>query len=393
MEEINDSMMTLQTTIDAIRNNDKEKLEKLIGMMPLEKIKVEKSDSLLNIFLNVAVTLNRKEMVKLVIEKWREVYEIDEKLPFLANLMINPMYQVGILKFVMMVFPDYPYLEFMDDLIDYDLAADIPYICQKAIEVYGEQKRAVYEVIRDIADEKNNYLIYNFIISKLEKTADYAPVPKWVKNFLEPLPIPGENEIEIPKFEKPKYHIPNVEQSVEILTEGLESLGISIEDIDETKKVLGARLSIATDKDKIELLNPIMEKKALNDKQQDIELFRLLGPDNPIIDADLNSLKNYKYRMFLCDIFDYDDEIDDYNDWFNGVCEQCHLRIKERWHSVRMPNPTGGWKGCYCSIECLTNALNNKEIDDGNVELATRNMIDYISVTLNENGIQDRISK
>ncbi|GAH66577.1 unnamed protein product, partial [marine sediment metagenome] len=83
------------------------------------------------------------------------------------------------------------------------------------------------------------------------------------------------------------------------------------------------------------------------------ELFQIYGPANPLIDQDLTlpgpSNKYGGCRMFLCDVFDYNEEFDILEDWFTGACEECHLRIRKRWDSIRRPRPLGGWQGVYCS--------------------------------------------
>jgi len=32
---------------------------------------------------------------------------------------------------------------------------------------------------------------------------------------------------------------------------------------------------------------------------------------------------------------------------------ECHEKIEKKHYALRMPQLNGGWKGCYCSFECL----------------------------------------
>lgn len=183
---------------------------------------------------------------------------------------------------------------------------------------------------------------------------------------------------------------------VERLTDGLQFLGISFEDIDHARQVLRTQLSIATTEEKYQILRPVMENRARQQLSSDVVLFRILGPVNPVVDADLTSdgaCCNFGgCRMLTCIDFDrYDvdtDTFDDETDWFTGNCQICFLKIANRAHAVRMPLVHGGWRGCYCSIECLRNDYSTTAPN-----IAQRAMIDRIEGQLDEYGIQDRLER
>jgi hypothetical protein len=94
--------------------------------------------------------------------------------------------------------------------------------------------------------------------------------------------------------------------------------------------------------------------------------------------------------MLLCRCFeryDFDDDEDvvdeDPNlEWFAGYCLQCRLTILHKWYALRLPIPTGGWKGTYCSFKCLREASPN---------ILTTKLIDRIEVSIKKSGIQDRV--
>lgn len=62
-------------------------------------------------------------------------------------------------------------------------------------------------------------------------------------------------------------------------------------------------------------------------------------------------------RMFYCNEFnDYleDDVMDlEFSNWFVGHCDFCGKNIPIYDWAIRRPLPSGGWRGCYCSHECL----------------------------------------
>jgi hypothetical protein len=108
------------------------------------------------------------------------------------------------------------------------------------------------------------------------------------------------------------------------------------------------------------------------------ELFRVLGPCNPVIDVDLSSntpcCRYGGCRMFTCNEFETEyrgEEIDimlegdilPYIDWYTGYCSYCLKKIQNRFCAVRQPLVGGGWRGCYCSWNCVErNELDNNEL-------------------------------
>ena len=124
----------------------------------------------------------------------------------------------------------------------------------------------------------------------------------------------------------------------------------------------------------------------------DLWLFRLFGLSNPLVNQDLTRPgKSNLYggcRMFLCDVFDYDDEDHYVKDWFTGVCESCHLRIAHRWYALRKPRAHGGWLGEFCSWDCVRESMVEYEEEP---DLLVHELINIFEAEINEKGIQDRL--
>jgi len=172
----------------------------------------------------------------------------------------------------------------------------------------------------------------------------------------------------------------------------MSSNGITIGEIDSVKKFLKDKLSNSTRDEKIELLKPIFEKQHKLQMEKDGLLFRVFGPSNPLVNQDLTlDTPSSKYggcRMFITDVFDYNEEFDYVEDWFQGVCDECHFRIKYRWYALRKPRPHGGWVNCYCGFKCLRESL----LTDGEEpDLLTRELINIMEKEINKIGIQDRV--
>lgn len=86
---------------------------------------------------------------------------------------------------------------------------------------------------------------------------------------------------------------------------------------------------------------------------------RIFGPVNVILDRECISGMAGGCRMLTCCCRNFnqdeDDELDtDPSAWFSGNCDNCTARILNISHALRQPVLGGGWVGCYCCVECVT---------------------------------------
>lgn len=90
----------------------------------------------------------------------------------------------------------------------------------------------------------------------------------------------------------------------------------------------------------------------------------LYGPLSPPASVPIiNDVEWYRqYRML------YEPE-----NWYRGLCNQCHRRILDYRYCVRAPIVFDGWSGCFCSWECVLDWM----IPNG--DLLARNMVGYYS--------------
>ncbi len=138
-------------------------------------------------------------------------------------------------------------------------------------------------------------------------------------------------------------------------------------------------------------------QREINLVQDNVNLFRVLGPVNPSADIDYSELTidvkdDYGNltgetepdedkifggaRMFLDLTAEYDEEYDEHmSEWFFGSCIECHRRIKHKHYAVRQPIITGGWFGCYCSWDCVRE-YTQKIYENQNVSFRFRDLDD-----------------
>ena len=83
--------------------------------------------------------------------------------------------------------------------------------------------------------------------------------------------------------------------------------------------------------------------------------YRTWGPENRFIDRDC--VNNGPCRMLRCMCREAEEsDGEKKTEWFTGVCDRCNKKIRDPSHSIRYPHLSGGWKGCYCSFQCMRDA-------------------------------------
>ena len=388
---VSKSVGVIQLGIIHIKDDNVKGLGQVLNALPLANLG-NQADSLLSLYLSVCATYGRSKSVKIILGAWNVIYPKEEKIQILSKLFMMNNINLPTLSFVILSHDDYTYIEAMDDLMLADNSPEVITACGKADEIFGPQPYETYKIIREHAFEMGNYKVEEYAIANMEETAPYAPIPKWVKNYTDK-PLVKEDEMEIPKIGDIPFIVPPDEEAVEILTKGLTQNGISAGDLDQAREFLLEKLSTSTRQEKINILKPVMENQANQILSGDKVLFRIFGPANPLVNQDLTlNTPSSKYggcRMFLCDIFDFDEEFNVVLDWFRGVCDECHLRIRQRWHAVRRPRPHGGWEDAFCSWKCVRESL----VPDDRENLLARELINIFEKKINETGIQDRLSK
>lgn len=381
----------IQLAVLYIKNDNIDKLEQVLRVMPLESLK-DNSEDLLASFLGVCASYDRPEIAKLILERWKVIYPEEDKIQILSRLFLINKINLPTLSFVVLKHIDYTYVELMDDLIEFDSSPEVITACQKADEIFGAQPYETYKIVQEHAYELDNDNVYDYATDRMQTVAPYAPVPGWVKNYYNG-PLMTESELyKQVQTGDVSFEIPPDTEAVEILIGGLSHVGISVGDLENVKQYLLQKLSTSTRQEKIDMLKPIMENTAQQNLSGDVFIFRVFGPANPLVDQDLTlNTPSAKYggcRMFLCDVFDFNTEEDYVEDWFGGVCEQCNLRIRHRWHAVRKPRVHGGFVGCYCNWGCVRESV---FWDGEEPNLLAHELIDIFEKEVTETGIQDRL--
>ncbi len=402
-----------------IKNNRYNDLRKLLLLMPFEQMSAQTADNFFTTFLDLCAEYSRSDCIKLIYDKWDLVYPPNEKISVFSMMVMMPSMKASTLAYLNGVLLEdgerpkegvssgnrepFTYLGVMYDLVSHDSNPYLQQACKKTIEIFGEQPNYTYGLIMEIATD--NPEVYEFISFVYRKDSDYAKTPTWMGNFMtlsteskELDELPLESEYPLIVKEMGQFSIPDIGRILDLLTEGMDGTKESVEsksyqEYTDTRDKLRRILISATPQQKIEIVKPVMELRFQEGLQSDIELFRNSGPSNPMEDTYGDDLDYDGCRMFTCMVFDYNEEDQYFEDWYEGYCHQCNLRILRRWHAVRIPGEKGGWIGCFCSWKCTRESLDdvgyNPEMEPKTIQ---HMLIDLFEKQLHEVGIQDRIT-
>lgn len=397
MKSVNVSLGTaINALYEYIKSNQNEKVSKLLDKM--NSLNAETRKTLLKNCFVYAKNSDNKEVIRILLDSWSKNFDVEEndRDKFFSSLFGDNFYDVPLLSFAVISLGDYTYLMLAMDLIEQGNQPWITNALERAEIIFGPQSNETYseihKYIKSKGEEYSISYIMNFITARLGDTSNFAPTPKWIKNYFKS-DLPTEKEIqdmaekkyiielnkiiekEVKSMRKnPKKFVNKHFDSIKKFSEG-EIEG----DIEGAKKFISEKINE-------NYINEIYQASLIYDNQ----LWQWFGPCNPLINQkfDTDSI-NDKYggcRMFLCDYYDIDDDTEEELDWFIGYCEECSLRIKNRYYAVRMPRANGAWSGCYCSWTCT-----RKQVFD--YELMVNELIDHFEEKMNEEdfGIQDRI--
>jgi hypothetical protein len=127
-------------------------------------------------------------------------------------------------------------------------------------------------------------------------------------------------------------------------------------------------------------------------RENKYNLNRLFGPPNNIFGSHCSTSPNGVCRMLTCRCRDFDQDCEDCelivdtnpNGWFSGSCDFCSLKILDPCYAIRYPIKNGGWDGCFCSMECMTEAP-PRDLDE-----LTSSRVDMMTEIIESDGIYDR---
>lgn len=391
-----DTIYSVKLFFESISARSKALIEKSFDVLRINLLPAESQDKLLHMVVSLCTDAGDKEVMKLIFDLWTTVYPDTERIPIYITLLYDNVYTLDELLFVFDVFDELTFINAIDSLagaVDSDVtvaAAD------KLINMYMPDEENTFRCAAAIAREKSNVRLEEFMMNRVALVSAYADIPSWVKTFMDGDEVPDEDQI-VEIIASSEFNDSTAfnqwEQVVAASKTNLSEHGLSIMDNVKTEETMKELLIISDEEFNKVLFGSLgIGEISDDDVDNDILLFRLLGPKNPVRDQEIDTQEYGGERMFLSVANEYGDGDGNFDDveehdsipwfvWFHGHCDSCKKRIREYWHAVRKPEPYGGWIGAYCSWECVTKESENDVLFT----------IDIFSEQMGRIGIQDRL--
>jgi hypothetical protein len=386
-----------QGILDSISTNNSSLLSKLLNSLPINKISNNKGNDLLVKFLSTTALFKYPTLSSIILDYYDENSFNNNISTYTYSYSLVSMPDET-LKFLASNLPNYTFVDSIDELINYDPSDLTRLATQRLVSSYNIPQNdgdiQNLKILIDLADENDNDAVSETLQSTYVLHSPFAPKPVWMGNFTGDDEIPYEDEIEIPDELNPIVELPpTLEESVDLLTAGMHQFGYSQDQIETSKMELMEKLSQLPPQEVFKIVKPVLLNNAYKYDEDNIILFRILGPVNNLYNQslDANDYICTKYggcRMFTCICFDtidpYDDSITQNYEWFLGYCQQCLNRIQNKFWAVRKPLVDGGWIGCFCSWDCVRESIDKPDI-------ALREIINASEEQLIKIGIQERL--
>lgn len=371
----------------AIQDDDLDELELNLMRLPLEKLNQKILDELLATFLNHCLEYNNILSVKKIFDVWYKMLSVETgQLDHLTRIFLDPAVNDKTKVLVAQTYMDERPIEYyMEKLIDYDSLAETLVAAKILDSIFPTNYHAwhyLYELSVENEIEKGytNYLVKDYIKTRMVEKDKFIKPPRWIINEYNHLPTESELMEKI-NLDIPEYPTEEIIRDLSLTPSQFEQF---------------------TNQQKRTILQKYDKQKYRLGLNYNNELTKTLGPANTQLSEDLTEdhiCTIYGgHRMLTCFEFEdqylNDEEVDDfdanYNDesrkkteWFHYGCDWCENKIQHKHYAVRKPLYTGGWIGCYCSIQCIRDSLNVTDVME-------QELVNILEEELYNVGIQDR---
>jgi len=343
-------------------------------------------------FLTTIFTNERRDLLVTFVEVLQETNPQELVFPttsYLLTLGLSPECIVFLASEI-----EYLYFEMLEGLFSVTDDVQLASALLAVDEIFGEDigERDVKALIDHLKDYEENEILEAYLLEKLQIVqTDVAPIPEWI--------IPGELIVHhkkvvshetllstLPQLTKSTYVSKNPKADVDYV---IGNNYISALPTAENSQLLKQEFIKAINPKSAQQRTQIVRWTEDNTRNMlqdlDAELFSVLGPCLMMpgaIDLDNDSkdvCRRYGgCRMFTCyenENIDPDtgdtrvlnivkNQLYDKVEWYTGICgnPECTKKILAKHYAVRMPRADGGWKGCYCSWECINAMIPNNDM-------------------------------
>lgn len=402
----------------AIATKDEKKLDILLKRIPLKNMKFDLTTKLLIDLLNHLESSSFTPGLKIVLRYWSgmetgfDEYEGDI-YPIIPSLFLDYRVPFRNLYYLMEALREtISVLEVAIELFEKGSGDQLNQALRDLFDMVGEPSGELYRTLYDEAMLSKNQVAIDFMGDLQSFYTRPVAKPKYIFNISAEEGEEGQELTEESDLIEVANDIleteivsdipfDDVDFCAKYLTSGLTRFGLEVVDIGETQKVIKEKLSKLTVKQREEYMGSFLSQDMVDKMNENEILLQILGPANPIVNGDFTQVNHvcFKYggcRMLFCNCYELDTVTNDEDtgsdtpyypnipQWFKGKCQKCRRVITKRCYAVRRPLPQGGWRGTFCSWNCIH--LSGDMDDELSITYA-----DMSEQRINESGITDRV--
>ena len=372
---------------DLIEKNNFKEYKIYLQKIPLKNLTYEKTNKLLLILLKWLEASGFTDGLKLTLKYWSGMQTgfdeyFGELYPVIPVLFLDPTILFSALNYIMKTLSDVVSVEEVAiELFEKGADEQLTEALKKLFDILGAPTGETYRILYDEALKSSNETAIEFFSGLQSYFTEAIQKPAYVVQDEEELldetlllQIAEQIADSVAGQEIPSD---DVDACVALLLKGFQKFNLDVIHLNKTREYLKDKLENLNEEERVKYVYSFINQDVLNQLVENINLFNIMGPSNPITNGDFTQTTHicYKYggcRMFYCNCFeaeifgpDNDDSQEPYYpnipQWFTGKCQHCKREIEKRCYAIRRPLPQGGWRGTYCSWNCLTLSGNNDD--------------------------------
>lgn len=404
-DRVDIGLIALNSILECIRVGDKKYLEEYLSTIAIEQLSARDQLTLIDAILFQAYQVDDRDIPDFIFKYF------DDRMGGITRLKTLPLYMMRggledyMLAFIASSITFASFENFIHDLNTGETSQEVYEACVNAEKIFGQMNKEtlmrlkIYLCADPLA---KNYYLDKYVSMKLGDK-EVLIAPKWIVDHIGD--VVNHSDLSIPPYPNIKLRSPG--KYAEEFIHKMKFKYKEDEDVLQTLKhntpysIASSTYAIMPLEEKVIMIDNLRRDKPImisdESTKSDYIHFLTYGPNNVPHDlkvkrhnSDLPCMKSGGCRMFLClcceSIDDNEDEEDVLHreDWFKGRCGVCSRIIERRHYAIRRPLPMGGWRGCFCSFECLNEDVNDPE------DLVTPILISILTEFLFKIGIQER---
>ena len=331
----------------------------ILDRMDIKRLQIEKGNKLMILFLKYAISLNRPKSTKYIIKYFSKntMYPLTGNFSLKAELFTFDDLTDDELTYIVQNLSKMNFSEIIEQFISYERSDKSRNAVFRVLKVFRVSVMDLAAIQNLLELSRDNYKVHELLDRFYHNIAPPAPKPSWM---FEDSNFPDVDKM----IDYTDVKIPDYDESIQIILDNSSDvldIGILKEKLQQLK---------------LEEIKLITKSILLTDRGKEIGdniyLNQFFGPSNPRAGMELgeNDFVCSKYggcRPMYCMCFEIDEDDDeDYSvqekDWFTSRCDECGIRILKKRYALRRPLSMGGWKGCFCSFDCIDKVFDEPDV-------------------------------